>query len=269
MTQGCLIFAYDGQIEYGCQAVLAARLVSKHLGIPTTLVTDSATFDNLVSTAMFEQVIIQENVSANTRVLFNGPDSSSTVEFKNTNRSSAYDLTPYDRTLVIDSDFLVFSNRLKHYLDSNNDFMICDGMKDLYAGRPGSSVLLDPTSIPMLWATNIIFNKTAEVKALFDMVDYVRDHWIYYGALYKFNTLRFRNDYAFSVACHELGNPQIALPQPLLFTGKDKLVKASSTGLTFLMSFNEDRLVRTQDQDIHMMNKQDLVDNIDALLELA
>jgi hypothetical protein len=121
----------------------------------------------------------------------------------------------------------------------------------------------------MLWATNIIFNKTSEVKALFDMVDYVRDNWTYYGALYKFNTLRFRNDYAFSVACHELGNPQVALPRPLLFTGKDKLVKASSTGLTFLLSFNEDQLVRTQGQDIHMMNKQDLVDNIDTLSELA
>lgn len=269
MTQGCLIFAYDGQIEYGCQAVLAARLVCKHLGIPTTLVADQNTVNKLVSTEIFDQVIIQENTSANTRVLFNGPDSSSTVAFKNTNRSSAYDLTPYDRTLIIDSDFLVFSDRLKHYLDSNNDFMICDGMTDLYPGRPGSQVLLDPASIPMLWATNIIFNKTTEVKALFDFVEYIRENWTYYGALYKFNTQRFRNDYAFSVACHELGNPQVALPRPLLFTGKDKLVKASDTGLTFLLSFNEDQLVKTQHQDIHMMNKQDLVDNIDALTELA
>jgi hypothetical protein len=269
MTQGCLIFAYDGQIEYGCQAVLAARLVRKHLNIPTTLVTDSSTVNKLELTDMFDQVIFQENTDTNTRVLFNGPDSSSTVEFKNTNRSSAYNLSPYDRTLVIDSDFLVFSNRLAHYLNSNNDFMICNGMKDLYAGRPGSQVLLNPTSIPMLWATNIIFNKTPEVKAIFDMVDYILDNWEYYGALYKFNTARFRNDYAFSVACHELSNPQVALPQPLLFTSKDTLVKASDTGLTFLMSFNEDRLVKTQGQDIHMMNKQDLVNNIAALTELV
>lgn len=269
MTQGCLIFAYDGQIEYGCQAVLAAQLVGKHLGIPTTLVTDQNTVDKLESTAMFDQVLIQESTSVNTRVLFNGPDSSSTVDFKNTNRSSAYNLTPYDRTLVIDSDFLVFSDRLKHYLDSNNDFMICDGMTDLYQGRPGSSLLLDPASIPMLWATNIIFNKTAEVKMLFDMVDYIRENWTYYSSLYKFNNIRFRNDYAFSIACHELGNPQVALPRPLLFTSKDKLVKASNTGLTFLLSFNEDRVVKTHAQDVHMMNKQDLVDNINQLMELA
>jgi hypothetical protein len=68
MTQGCLIFAYDGQIEYGCQAVLAARLVHKHLNIPTTLVTDQNTADKLVSTEIFEQVIIQENTTVKLKV---------------------------------------------------------------------------------------------------------------------------------------------------------------------------------------------------------
>ena len=42
MTCGCLIYAYDSNIDYGSQAVLSAQLVIKHLNVPVSLVTDSA-----------------------------------------------------------------------------------------------------------------------------------------------------------------------------------------------------------------------------------
>lgn len=43
MKKGCLIFAHDGSIDYGSQAVLAAKLAIKHLGVPVSLVTDADT----------------------------------------------------------------------------------------------------------------------------------------------------------------------------------------------------------------------------------
>jgi hypothetical protein len=264
MTVGCIIFAYDGDVLYGPQAVLAAKLVIKHLGIPVSLVTDSQTLTNIKEPALFENIFIQEiETTNNTRVL-----DGNVVVWKNLNRSSAYDISPYDRTLVIDSDFLVLSDRLKTYLDSDRDFMICPNMKDLHPTRTGSKVVLHPASIPTVWATNIIFNKTAEVESIFKLVDYIRDNWKYYGALYKFNTKRFRNDYAFAIACHTIGDgAYTALPEPVWFNDKDILVRVDSKSFTFLTE--DSMLFKSSGQDIHMMNKYDLLENLDKIAELA
>lgn len=266
MTTGCVIFAYNGDLDYGSQAVLAAKLVRKHLNLPVTLITDTNTLDS-TDVSVFDGLVVNAVDTDNTRIL-----DGKKIAFKNTNRSSAFDLSPYDRTLIIDSDFLVLSKKLKPYIDSSCDFMICANMQDLHPTRLGSRVVLDPASIPMLWATNIIFNKTAEVKTLFDLVDHIKDNWVYYGALYKFDTRRFRNDYAFSIACHTLSGFGInqfhrELPSPLLFNDRDKLVNIKSNNLTWLLQ--DDVLVKCNNQDIHYMNKFDLANNYNSLMELA
>lgn len=267
MTQGCCIFAYDGDIDYGIQAVLAAKLVKKHLGIPVSLITDHNTAKR-VNHSVFDQVIIEAaEEDNNTRIL-----SGKTIAFKNLNRNKIYNLTPYDRTLLIDSDFLVFSNRLKPYLDSNYDFMICENMKDLCPSRSGSVVSFSPASLHMLWATNIIFNKTPVNKILFDLVEHIRENWEWYGTLYQFDTRRFRNDYAFTVACHIMSGFGVeqyytALPSPLLFTDRDLLAKVTKNGLTWVTG-DQNILVKTQNQDVHMMNKIELLENIDTFFNL-
>ena len=274
MNQGCCIFAYDGDIAYGTQAALSARLVKKYLNIPVSLITDEDT-SKRVDHSIFDQIIITEiEDTGNSRML-----SGEAIAFKNTNRNKIYDLTPYDRTLLIDSDFLVFSNRLKDYLDSGYNFMICENMKDLCPNRPGSKVTFGPASLRMLWATNIIFNKTPENKILFDLVEHIRENWEWYGVLYHFDTRRFRNDYAFTVACHIMGGfgadqYYIALPSPILFNDQDSLVSKKAVektiakkDLTWIVG-EQNILVKTQNQDIHMMNKLDLLKKIDTFLNL-
>jgi hypothetical protein len=264
MNQGCCIFAFDGDIDYGPQAVLAANLVKKHLNIPVSLITDTDTLEK-IDTTIFDKIIITSvDDSKNARML-----SGKNIAFKNINRNKIYDLTPYDRTLLIDSDFLIFSNRLTNYLDSNYDFMMCETMKDLCPNRYGSNFSFSPQSLHMLWATNIIFNKTPENKILFDLVDHIRENWIWYGTLYQFDTRRFRNDYAFTVACHIMGGfgaekYYVALPSPILFNDRDSLVKITNTGLTWVAG-DQNILVKTKDQDIHMMNKIELLEKIQAL----
>ena len=139
--------------------------------------------------------------------------------------------------------------------------------------RPAiNEVVREPTAGGVVFRRN---DKTKEVEILFNLIEHIRDNWIYYSALYKFNSARYRNDYAFSIACHIMGGHGLdkfytELPAPILFTDKDKLVKISECGsLTFLMSFNEGRLAKTHGQDIHMMNKYDILDNIDELMELS
>jgi alpha-N-acetylglucosamine transferase len=128
MTRGCIIFAYDGEIDYGSQAVVAAKLVQRHLGVPVSIITDVDTYESIqtkFNQLPFDKIILTDIPNdKNKRILSNGTRSSNLISFVNGNRNHAWELTPYDRTLVIDSDFLVLSNVLNQYWDVDYDFLI-------------------------------------------------------------------------------------------------------------------------------------------------
>ena len=126
MKKGILVFAHNNrEIDYALMSIISAGLAKKYLEVPASLVTDKSTVDWMKDSKsydkaleVFEQIIITERpVSQNTRLLYDGNFTSKVVPFNNSNRSKAYELTPYDRTLLLDSDFLVFSNRLSAYWD--------------------------------------------------------------------------------------------------------------------------------------------------------
>lgn len=273
MTKGCLLFAHNGVIDYGSQAVLAARLAIKHLGVPVSLVTDQETLDSIRLPLPFDKVILTSKPdTTNWRYLSNGA-SSEIVEFINSNRSSAYDLTPYDRTLLIDTDFLIMSDTLNKYWDDADDFLITDRMVDLtYLGQDQTDYVISSYSINMLWATNIMFTKNDRTRLIFDLVDYIKDNYLYYSQLYDFPVTQYRNDFAFSIACHMLG-AYGTLPSPIFIRDVDSLIKVDQDRLLFMLKdYNKQDnylLLRTQRQDIHLMNKRNLLDNFDALMELA
>lgn len=271
MNRGCLIYAHNSTIDYGSQAVLAARLAIKHLGVPVSLVTDKDTLADLelkFSTLPFDKIIQVETPSSqNQRTLNN-----ETVPFINGNRSTAWDVTPYHRTLVIDSDFLIFSQELNKYWDADYELLICQGMNS-----PGitNDNVVSKYSIPLLWATNIMFTKTSETKILFDLVDYIRQEYIYFSGIYEFNNSQFRNDFAFSIACHIMSAHGVdqwhgLLPSPLFFTDYDKIVDINQDRVVMLYHVgNIDYLVKSSGQDLHLMNKRDILANLDQLMELA
>jgi hypothetical protein len=270
MKCGCLLFAHDGSIDYGSQAVLAARLAIKHLQVPVSLVSDAGTisaikanFDQLP----FEHIIeVPKPDTTNKRTL-----GSETLDFINGNRNTAWVLTPYERTLIIDTDFLIFSDKLNQYWKLPEDFLICGGMINF---REPEEYLVSKYSIPMLWATNIMFSKTAETKILFDLVDYIKQEYKYFAGLYEFDDKQYRNDFAFSVACHILSAYGLddwhgLLPSPILYKDTDHLIKIDKDHFVFLLEGHRKYLMKSQGQDIHMMNKRDILNNLDSLLELA
>jgi hypothetical protein len=279
MTRGCLLFAHDGTLDYGSQAVLAARLVIKHLGVPASIVTDGETLSNMESrfgTLPFDQIItIPRPDVTNRRYL-----DDQLVDFINETRILAYDLTPYDRTLVIDTDLLIFSAELNKYWDLDQEFLICPGMLELQQNTIGPAEYeINPYSIGQLWATAIMFSRTPEVAIFFDLVKHIHDEYNYYSHLYDFDSNQYRNDYAFSIACHIMSahgtDPWHGdLPVPLLFRESDLIFKIKDSGqVIFLMP---DRaipdnylLARSHQQDVHVMNKPNLLDNLDRLMELA
>lgn len=283
MNKGCLLFAHDGEVDYGSQAVLAGALAKKNLGVPVCLVTDSETLSNIKSKFAelpFEHIIQIEKPETNNkrRLKLEGQEDYETVGFINSNRASAFELTPFDRTLIIDTDFLILSNKLNQYWDCDSDFMITPGMLELQENitQPTEHKLSD-VSVNLLWATNIMFSKTPEVKMLFDLVEYVKQDYFYFSQLYEFNKDQFRNDFAFTIACHILSGHGIdkfhgELPVPLFYIDTDSIIDVGTDGdIKFLVKTRQgtDVVSHCKDQDVHIMNKRSLLANLDKLMRLA
>ena len=139
MNRGILIFAYNSRdVDYALMALISGGLAKKHLELPVSLVTDQSTVDWMKQSniyercvSVFDKIILTDRpIYNNTRNLHDGA-SQKTVPFINFNRSDAYSLTPYDQTLLIDSDFLIFSNNLNAYWEYSERVLIGRSINDI------------------------------------------------------------------------------------------------------------------------------------------
>jgi hypothetical protein len=285
MTRGGLIFAHNSRdVDYALLAVISGGLAKKHLEIPLTLVTDMSTVAWMKESqlwdkanSIFEKItVVERPVTDNTRRLNDGTDSK-VVPFINADRASAWDLTPYDRTLLLDSDYLIFSDVLNNYWSLDDNVLISKSMNDIQGDRIGFlDKNVSETGVHLFWATNVIFTKNKESKNFFDLVKYVRDNYTQYSDIYRFDPRQYRNDIAFSVAKHFLDgfetNVDNSLPPLLTVIDKDMLYDVKDSKLLFLIADrldpNKFTACSIKDQDVHIMNKQSIVRNKDKLLEL-
>jgi hypothetical protein len=155
--------------------------------------------------------------------------------------------------------------------------MMGHSMTDLTGERGG---ILDSrvseTGVHMFWATTVMFNKSPESEFFFKLVDFVKDNYVYYADLFRFNPKQFRNDIAFSVAKHIMNGFETefayTLPPILTIFDKDILHTVDNDKLTFLVSQPNDVAgfwaATTKGTDVHIMNKQSIIRNADRLLEL-
>jgi hypothetical protein len=284
MNIGAVIFAHNSRkVDYSIMAMIAAGLVKKNLSIPVSMITDRSTVEWMEesgtynrSQEIFDKIILTERPTAENYRNLNDGNQQDNVPFVNANRYSAWNLTPYDRTLLIDSDFLIFSNRLKPYLNSTDDLMISRAMSDLGENRVGTlDRYVSDTGPNLFWATNVIFNKNENTKVFFDLVDYIRENYSYYADLFRFYPKPYRNDISFSIALHILNGFntrfESTLPPILTTIDKDILQNIDESKLIFLInqgSLDDFVAASSQGQDVHIMNKQSIIRNKESLLKL-
>lgn len=181
MTTGVLIFAYNNeQIDYVSMAHWSARNIERHLGIPTTIITEHK--PNGTNSRWFA-------------------DLDATVTWHNENRSDAYELSPYDRTLVLDADYVVASSQLQCLLESDQEFLAPRWAYDVTGLQSfDDNNFFGRNQMPMHWATVMMFQRSPQVKLIFDTIKMIRDNWQHYRNLYGITRGTFRNDYALSIA---------------------------------------------------------------------
>lgn len=278
MTRGVLIFAQNNaEIDYAKISLFAAKRVKEFLNVPVSIVTDSK--DWLLNSqpeaeSVFDQIISIVNDTSQTRKFYDGSLSSKRLTWKNLSRSDCYDLTPYDETLVIDSDYIISSANLNKIWNSNYEFLIYKNSYDLSQWRDDSCFkYFNQYAIPFYWATAFYFKKTTAVESFFTLVKYVKNNWSYFRALYFIDSSTFRNDYAFSIAIHIMNNGldnDFAKPLPgsmIYALDRDILVDLKNKEMQLLIEkqnyTGEYTLLKTSNVDVHVMNKFSLSRVID------
>jgi hypothetical protein len=288
MNKGILIFAHNSDLlDYGSMAIVSGVLAKKNLKLPVSLVTDKFTIDQLKLKNRYELLIdtfdkvieIDKPVVNNYRRLENNLIIEKTP-FINGTRPSAYDLTPYHQTLLIDSDFLIFTNRLNNYWDLDSNFLISRSMNDLIGDRID---ILDKqvsdTGVRLYWATTVMFKKSSYAKNVFNLVNFIKENYKFYADFYKFDHRQYRNDISFSIAKHILDGFDTdsdipTLPSILTVQDIDTIEKVCKNG-RMIFSIKEDRSSKNyiaaslKDTDIHIMNKLSILNHFDSFLTLS
>ena len=269
--KGVLIFARNNaQIDYIKQAHFLAKRIKEYLDLPTTIVTDS--IDYLKNTYKdyktgFDQVIeVPLTTSLSRKRYYDGTNVFKQLEFKNDLRTSAYDLTPYEETLMLDSDYIVSNDLFKNCFTQDHDFLIFKEAHDLSGFRDNAQfVHISDTSVDFYWATCVFFRKTKANKIFFDLTKHIQENWQHYNSIFQINRRTFRNDWVFSIAIHimngyQRGDFSHTMPGTMYFTtDKDILWELKDDNFLFLIQkenyLGEYTPLKVKGSSVHVINK--------------
>jgi hypothetical protein len=249
MTTGALIFALNNeQIDYLAMARWSAKNIERHLGIPTHIVTN-------------EQVT---TVGTNGRWF---EDYGTNVVWHNESRVNAYELSPWDQTLVLDADYVVASDQLKVLLESGHDFLAHRWAYDVTGLNNFDGLnYFGQNNMPQWWATVMMFRRSNHARLIFESMTMIRDHWEHYKRVYKNRSPGYRNDHALSIALGIVNghtNNYAGIPWNLAsLTPEHTLtqLEQDSYRIDFKNQKQQSRWIQINRQDFHAMGKKHLGD---------
>jgi hypothetical protein len=257
MTKGVLVFAFNNeQIDYIKQAKDLAARVEKHLGLPTSIVTDAE-----IESKLFDKIIKFDGSTYLSQKTYHNGRHSVKLSFKNCARILAYDLTPYDETIVLDTDFIICNDIFSQCFDQPEELLMYHRSIDVTGTRPESNEFkwISDTGPKFYWATCVFFRKGKFSKMFFDLLAHIYENYSYYRILYQLKTRVYRNDFAFSIAAHILNNfmdSNIIQEMPgtkYYITDRDELIDIDQDNLLFLSE--KSTAIKTKNQNVHCMNK--------------
>ena len=126
MRKGVLLFANNNsQVDYIKQACYLAKKVKKHLKVPVSLVTsDRSRVTDFYPYEVFDKIIEKRSNNKFSKRYNDGALSHKKLEFNNDLRPLAYELTPYDTTLILDTDYIICNDLFKDVFDTTKDILL-------------------------------------------------------------------------------------------------------------------------------------------------
>lgn len=245
-----ILYSESAQLDYKSLSETCARLAEKHLDVPASIIKIEPTQRNFRT--------------------FRYPDGElEGTEWNNIGRYSAYDLSPYDETILIDSDYIVQSNTLANYFGSNHDFICHNTSWDVSGNNVTKHDLyMTQNWFEMRWATVVYFKKSVHAKHIFDAWRTVYENYAYYAELFGFRKTPFRNDFAMSIA-HQIvngyantGTFDYALPT---LSSSDSVLDYNDGRWLLKYEYKNSHNVVRYTGDLHVMNKRSLLEVADRL----
>ena len=203
------------------------------------------------------------------------------LPFYNINRSTVYNESPYDETLVIDVDYLICNDTLNAVWNHKENLLINNKSFDLLTGRHDNSFdRVDDFGIDFYCATAFYFRKSPEAEMFFNLLESIKANYPYFKTLYGITSYNFRNDHAFSIAVHMFNGfaksglvkhlPVDFLQHTLDY---DELYDITSKGsLSFLLEKTSEPgkfiPARTDGINVHVMNKYSIVRQSKKIVEV-
>lgn len=264
MTQGLLYYAFNNaEINYVKLAEISAKFATEKLNKPATLVTDKK--PRRRKNSPWDQVIVVDNTDPTKRTFKNGREYKKVLDWHNGNRYTAYDVSPYDETILLDADYMVLTDQLNMCWNSLSPIMINSQSK--FIDGETNEKRISWSGPDLLWATVVYFRKCEQTKTFFDLVSVIKENYQYYRRIYNIATGMYRNDYAFAIANHIMSGYSDTsfvktLPVPWLLhaSDTDTIIKYSDNKFGFLTGTGMATTVA--DQDIHIMNKYSLLEQL-------
>jgi len=259
MTTGAVIFAFNNaSVDYVKLAAWNSHNIRRHLDIPVAVVTN----DPGTHAHEFDQVIVTDTRLDSGQRNF---QDTGLAPWHNTNRMDAYNLSPWDRTLLLDADYVVASDGLGSVLESNLDFCCYRWAHDV-TGQDDFSTMnyFGDFRMPQWWATVVVFDRCKRAQIIFDCMRMIRDNWNHYRRVYQNRQSLYRNDHALSIALtiengHTLRTTDIPNSMATVLP-QHSVTKVSTDHYRIDYHDGQGRLryIETVNQDLHIMAKKQL-----------
>ena len=279
MSRGVVICAHNNElVDYVKMASVCANLARARMNVPITLITDSASekyvqpyqnsFDNVV--------VAEELANDGHKHRYKMTDGNTGwAKYSNHTRSQLWELSPYDHTLAIDSDYMILDDAFSDVWNSEHSFMMNRKIVNI-ADPDNHGIHRVGNTIPMYWATVMFFKRNEDTERFFSVLNYVRDNFAYYSRIFNYSTRLYRNDFAYSVANHLMSAcvsesyPWVSpFTRDRLFFGMDShyVTDVNEDGLHFSWMEKDTALSASISSSVHIMNKMSLMDNLDQINE--
>jgi hypothetical protein len=268
MTCGVILFAFNSpKYNYYEMAKYTAKRIEHFLNLPVTLVTDDDSMP--AGESQFWDKVVKIT-----------PDKDNFRDWGqwiNKGRYMAYDLSPYDETLLLDVDYVVNSDKLLSIFDFYDDF--CCHNRTEYLMQPNApQELLSAYSYETLWATVVVFKKTDRAKQIFDTLKMVQENYDHYANIHSFVGGVFRNDYALTLALKIVNghsdDKNDYIPWNLIHLGKNTQISKNNEDeldTSFKILFDNwqrgkirKEYINITNMDFHIMNKDLFVEIING-----
>jgi hypothetical protein len=259
-SRGVVVFAFNtATVDYVAIADCSSRLTTQHLQLPITLITDHSADPKFA----YDEIIRIDAIAGNVRNDLNNRS----VEWRNFGRYLAYQLSPYDETVLLDTDYLVLDHSISKLWSTEFDYQL------MHVNRTAKGIdasVMGVNSLPFVWATVVLFRRSERARLFFDLIGRVQRNYSYYKQLYSIHETSYRNDYAFAIANIILNGYTVNALQGIpwsMFTVDEKIERMTLAD-SQIRIHHRDYAIVVPRSNIHVMDKEYLQsDDFQQLVE--